>query len=60
MVVRIGMIGAGRMANMHAGRLAELREARIVVIAGPLSECAAQPGERTGATAHADHGGLGV
>ncbi len=60
MVVRIEMIGAGRMPNMHAGRLAELPEARIVATANTLSECAAQLDERTGATTDADYRELGV
>jgi hypothetical protein len=60
MVVCIEMLGAGRMPSMHAGRLAELPEARIVATANAFSERPAQPSERTGATADADYQELGI
>jgi len=55
MTVRIGMIGAGRMSNVHAQRLAKIPEAKIVAVAEVLPDRAESLAERTGATAYADY-----
>ena len=55
MAVRIGMIGAGRMSNVHAQRLARIPEAKIVAVADVLPDRAQSLAGRTGATAYADY-----
>ena len=55
MTVRVGMIGAGRMANVHANCMADIPEARIVAVADILPERAQALSERTGATAYTDY-----
>jgi predicted dehydrogenase len=55
MTVRIGMIGAGRMANVHAGCLKDIPETRITAIADLLPERARDLASHTGATVYSDY-----
>ena len=55
MTVRVGMIGAGRMANVHANCMADIPEAKIVAVADILPERAQALSGRTGAAAYTDY-----
>lgn len=55
MTVRIGMIGAGRMSNVHAQRLAKIPKAKIVAVADILPERAHSLAGGTGATVYTDY-----
>ncbi len=55
MTVRIGMIGAGRMANTHADCLAQIAQARIVAVADVLPDRAQTLAARSGATGYTDY-----
>jgi len=55
MTVRVGLIGAGRMAKVHANCLAEIPQAKIVAVADVLPERAEALAQRTGATAYLDY-----
>ena len=58
MTVRIGMIGAGRMSNVHAQRLARISEAKIVAVADVLPERAQSLAGSMGAAAYTDYGAM--
>src|SRR5205085_2729648 len=55
MSLRIGMIGAGTMAQDHAAALAEVAGARLVAVADPLLERTQAMAARHDATAYADY-----
>lgn len=55
MTIRIGLIGAGRMGNVHAGCLADIPEAKIVAVADMLPERAQNLVAQWGATAYTDY-----
>ncbi|MCI0477442.1 MAG: Gfo/Idh/MocA family oxidoreductase [Anaerolineales bacterium] len=58
MTVRIGMIGAGRMAHQHAECLAEIPEARIVAVADTAPGQARALAERWGAAVYSDYSAM--
>ena len=55
MTVRIGMIGAGRMANVHAGCLKDIFGATIVAVADIALERAQNLANLCGATTYTDY-----
>ncbi|MBM3130683.1 MAG: Gfo/Idh/MocA family oxidoreductase [Chloroflexi bacterium] len=55
MTVRIGLIGAGRMGNVHAGCLKEIPEAKIVAVADILPERAQTLSAQWNANAYTDY-----
>ncbi len=58
MTLRIGFIGAGRMANVHAGCLKEIPEATIVAVADIAAERAQNLANQCGATTYTDYGAM--
>jgi predicted dehydrogenase len=54
-MIRIGMIGAGRMSNVHADCLAKTTKAKIVAVADVLPERAQGLARRAGAAAYTDY-----
>lgn len=58
MTIRIGMVGAGRMSNVHAQRLARIPEAKIVAVADVLPDRAQSLAGSMGAVAYTDYGAM--
>ena len=55
MSLRIGMIGAGTMAQEHAAALTDVSGARLVAVADPLMERTEELAARHDARAYADY-----
>jgi predicted dehydrogenase len=55
MTVRIGIIGAGRMGNTHAGHLLNIPESQIAAVADIVPERAEALAGRTGGRAYVDY-----
>jgi predicted dehydrogenase len=55
MTIRIGMMGAGRMSNVHAHCLAKIPKAKIVAVADVLPERAQSLAERADAAVYTDY-----
>ncbi|MBI5303264.1 MAG: Gfo/Idh/MocA family oxidoreductase [Chloroflexi bacterium] len=55
MTIRIGMVGAGRMANAHAACLTDVPDAKIVAVADVLPNLAHTLASKWGAAEYADY-----